>query len=42
MSVENFIAVVNIVNFEKSKVSQTYHDEEDEIRLVWHSVYIIL
>ena len=45
MSVENFIAVINIGSFEKSKVSQSINDKEHVIGLVFlslTSMYIIL
>ena len=34
MSVENFIAVIDIGSFEKSKVSQSINDKEHEIGTV--------
>ena len=44
MSVENFIAVIDIGSFEKSEVSQSINDKEHEIGTVFlclTSVYII-
>ena len=38
MSFENFIAVIDIVNFEKSKVSQSINDKEHEIGTVFLSL----
>ena len=40
MSVENFIAVVNIGSFEKSKVSKSIDNREYEIGLVVLVLYL--